>query len=99
MEIAGEDPAKLDAILVTHEHVDHVSGLAVLARRLGIPVYFTEPTHRAWVRMLTPRTTMSYAKWLDHLQEEKLAKANALVPTYAIAAAASEDEPAERQRV
>ncbi len=85
MQLAGEEPAKLDAILVTHEHQDHVAGLAVLARRLGIPVYFTEPTHRAWVRMLTPRTTMTYAKWLDHLQAEKQARAEALaakVPTY-----------------
>jgi phosphoribosyl 1,2-cyclic phosphodiesterase len=89
MEIAGEDPAKLDAILVTHEHVDHVSGLAVLARRLGIPVYFTEQTHRAWVRMLTPRTTLSYAKWLDLMQAKKLKRAEAaaaLVPTYSVTA-------------
>ena len=73
--IAGEDPAALNAILITHEHHDHVAGLAVLARRLNIPVFFTEPTHRAWVRMLTPRTTMTYAKWLDHLQQEKEARA------------------------
>ncbi len=90
MAMAGEDPARLDAILITHEHQDHVAGLAVLARRLGIPVYFTEPTHRAWVRMLTPRTTMTYAKWLDHVQAEKLARAQAAleankVPTYAAA--------------
>ena len=75
MAIAGEDPAALDAILVTHEHIDHVAGLSVLARRLNIPVFFTEPTHRAWVRMVTPRTTMSYAKWLEHVQQEKLARA------------------------
>lgn len=78
MALAGEDPATLDAILVTHEHIDHVSGLAVLARRLNIPVYFTEPTHRAWVRMVTPRTTMTYAKWLDHIQQEKEARAAAV---------------------
>ena len=88
LALAGEDPAQLDAILVTHEHQDHVAGLAVLARRLGIPVFFTEPTHRAWVRMLTPRTTMTYAMWLDHLQQEKLVRAEAAllangVPTYA----------------
>jgi phosphoribosyl 1,2-cyclic phosphodiesterase len=75
MAIAGEDPGALDAILITHEHVDHVAGLAVLARRLRIPVFFTESTHRAWVRMLTPKTTMSYAKWLDRLQVEKEARA------------------------
>jgi len=78
MSIAGEDPAQLDAILITHEHQDHIAGLSVLARRLKIPVFFTEPTHRAWVRMLTPRTTMTYAKWLDHVQREKEARAAAV---------------------
>ena len=78
MSIAGEDPARLDAILITHEHQDHIAGLSVLARRLNIPVFFTEPTHRAWVRMLTPRTTMTYAKWLDLMQREKEARATAV---------------------
>ncbi|HXC95096.1 MAG TPA: MBL fold metallo-hydrolase [Edaphobacter sp.] len=78
MASAGEDPAGLDAILITHEHQDHVAGLSVLARRLKIPVFFTEPTHRAWTRMLTPRTTMTYAKWLDHVQREKEARAAAV---------------------
>jgi phosphoribosyl 1,2-cyclic phosphodiesterase len=75
MALVGEDPEQLDAILITHEHLDHVAGLSVLARRLKIPVFFTEQTHRAWVRMLTPRTTMSYAKWLDLMQREKEAHA------------------------
>ena len=74
MAAVGEDPEALDAILITHEHLDHVAGLAVLARRLKIPVFFTEQTHRAWVRMLTPRTTMSYAKWLEKMQREREAR-------------------------
>src|ERR1017187_6506374 len=81
MAIANEDPAALDAILITHEHQDHIAGLAVLARRLRIPVYLTEPTHRAWVRMVTPRTTMTYAKWLDHVQAEKEARADPAAPS------------------
>lgn len=64
MTIAGEDPRTLDAILITHEHQDHVQGLAVTARKLGIPVYFTEPTHREWMRWMTPRKRMTYADWL-----------------------------------
>ena len=77
MALAGEDPSSLDAILITHEHQDHIAGLSVLARRLRIPVFFTEATHRAWVRMLTPRSTMTYAKWLEHVQQEKLQRAEA----------------------
>lgn len=71
MAVAGEDPARLTAILITHEHLDHVAGLAVLARKLNVPVFFTEATHRAWVRMLTPRKTMTYAQWLEKLQRER----------------------------
>jgi len=81
MALATEDPAALDAILLTHEHQDHVAGLATLARRLRIPVFLTEPTHRAWVRMVTPRTTMTYAQWLDHLQQERESRAAAAPPT------------------
>src|ERR1039457_4947532 len=79
--LVDEDPAALDAILITHEHQDHIAGLAVLARRLRIPVFITEPTHRAWVRMVTPRTTMTYAQWLDHVQKEKEARAVAADPS------------------
>jgi phosphoribosyl 1,2-cyclic phosphodiesterase len=70
MEQAGEDPGTLDAILITHEHSDHVSGLAVTARKLGIPVYFTEATHREWMRWITPRRRMTYAEWLEQCRRQ-----------------------------
>jgi phosphoribosyl 1,2-cyclic phosphodiesterase len=50
MRLAGEDPATLAAILISHEHVDHICGLRVLARKLRVPVYITQPTHRTWFR-------------------------------------------------
>lgn len=34
----------LDAILVTHEHSDHIGGLGVLSRRYDIPIYTTRGT-------------------------------------------------------
>jgi phosphoribosyl 1,2-cyclic phosphodiesterase len=74
MKLADEDPATLDAIIVTHEHSDHVAGLAVTARKLGIPVYFTEPTHRAWIRWLSPRKQMTYAQWLEQCRQQAAAR-------------------------
>ena len=46
----GEDPYSFSAILITHEHSDHVYGLRVLARKTRIPVFMTGATHQAWTR-------------------------------------------------
>ena len=70
MRLAGEEPETLDAIVITHEHSDHVNGVAVTARKLGIPVYFTEGTHRAWMRWLTPRRQMTYAQWMEQTRKQ-----------------------------
>ncbi|MFY0991286.1 MBL fold metallo-hydrolase [Halomonas sp. C05BenzN] len=40
----GLHPRQLDAVLVTHEHGDHVRGVGPLARRHGVPVYLTPGT-------------------------------------------------------
>jgi phosphoribosyl 1,2-cyclic phosphodiesterase len=69
MQMANEDPAAIDALLITHEHQDHVQGVAVLARKLGVPVYFTQATHRAWVRWMTPQKRLTYAEWLARRQQ------------------------------
>jgi phosphoribosyl 1,2-cyclic phosphodiesterase len=52
MRAAGVDPDATDAILITHEHTDHIAGLERLARRLEVPVYLTEGTHEGWQRYL-----------------------------------------------
>ena len=43
---AGFDLKSLDAILVTHEHGDHIRGVGAVARRYKLPVYATHGTLR-----------------------------------------------------
>jgi ribonuclease BN (tRNA processing enzyme) len=67
--------------------------VAVLARKLGIPVYFTEMTHRAWLRWMHPRKRMTYADWLRQRQQGAASGTAAQVSNTSAALAASVDEP------
>ena len=40
----GVHPSQLDAVLVTHEHGDHIRGVGPLARRYQLPVHITPGT-------------------------------------------------------
>lgn len=44
MQRLGADPAQLTAVLVTHEHSDHIRGIGPLARKYRIPVVMTAGT-------------------------------------------------------
>jgi phosphoribosyl 1,2-cyclic phosphodiesterase len=48
----GERPDQISAIVITHEHSDHVLGLQRLASKLKVPVFLTSPTHAAWNRAM-----------------------------------------------
>ena len=39
--VSGKD---LDAVFVTHEHIDHISGIGVLSRKYDVPIYATSGT-------------------------------------------------------
>ncbi len=42
--LASIGESQVDAILITHEHSDHTSGLRVFSRKISVPVYATAPT-------------------------------------------------------
>lgn len=44
----GEDSAKLDGVLITHEHSDHAGGLRVLLKSVNCPVFISEATENAY---------------------------------------------------
>ena len=43
----GEAAESLDAVLISHEHSDHISGLQVLSRKVPVPIFMTGRTDAA----------------------------------------------------
>ena len=44
LEDAGMSLEQIEALLITHEHIDHIKGLEVFCKKTEIPVYATEKT-------------------------------------------------------
>jgi len=47
MKSRGLAPENLTAIIVSHEHADHIQGVGVLSRRYQLPVYINKKTRKA----------------------------------------------------
>ncbi len=43
----GRSPHDVDALIISHEHNDHVRGAGIFHRKFNLPVYMTRPTHSA----------------------------------------------------
>ena len=44
MASLGVAPSDLTAVLISHEHGDHVKGIGPLSRKFGVPIYLTHGT-------------------------------------------------------
>ena len=47
LALHGRAPVGVDAVLISHDHVDHCRNVGVLHRKFGLPVYVTARTHQA----------------------------------------------------
>lgn len=45
MNLLGKSLESVNALLVTHEHIDHTAGVNIIARRYDLPVYVTRRTN------------------------------------------------------
>lgn len=62
---AGTAPESLTAILITHEHSDHIAGLHTIAKKLDIPIYVSRLTAPAIFGEDTPWAEQTYAPKLE----------------------------------
>ncbi len=42
LQDAGSDASEIDAIFITHEHIDHIRGARVFAKKMNIPVFMNQ---------------------------------------------------------
>lgn len=59
---AGRDASEIDAIVISHDHRDHIGCLGVLNRRLNVPIHISRKTLRATER----RVSLGPAQNIQH---------------------------------
>ncbi len=60
MALRGRDMHDVDAVLISHDHIDHVRCAGIYQRRAGLPVYMSRKTHRAAQHMLGPMSDVRH---------------------------------------
>lgn len=82
LESCGIHASDLDGILITHEHIDHISGLGVMSRRYGKPVYATPGTIQA-IRQVASLGKLDKAEFIEIKPDEPFTIGDVVVcPTH-----------------
>ena len=57
LALHGRAASEVDAVLISHDHVDHSRSMGILNRKFGLPVYATAATYRVASRFDLGRST------------------------------------------
>lgn len=79
LKALGIDPCSVSAVLITHEHSDHVNGLPVLCKQIGAELYTAEPT----ARQICCRTTGLEERFCVFDPGERFAIGDLVIGTFA----------------
>ncbi len=79
METAGLNPRQVGAVILTHEHSDHLQGVGIFARRYRVPVYITAKTFTA-----IPEKILKNVNVIQYTAGDELAIADLKVKTFHI---------------
>ena len=58
LQSVGQRHLKLEQIWLTHAHIDHAGGTAVLARELSLPIIGPHPADQFWIDLLSDQGRM-----------------------------------------
>lgn len=67
LEAVGRRPGRVDGILISHEHTDHIAGLPQLLREWGTTAYLTEATHREVLKLVSASAAKKM-KRVEHIE-------------------------------
>jgi phosphoribosyl 1,2-cyclic phosphodiesterase len=60
LEEIGSSISEIDAILITHEHIDHTKGLTTISKKYNIPIYASEKTWDKLDCLKVPKCDMEF---------------------------------------
>ena len=77
LDLIGVSPSSLKAILITHEHTDHIAGAGILSRKLDLPIFATEGTWSGMADKIGP-VAQKNIRIVDTRQDFYIGKINIL---------------------
>jgi len=72
LQLVGGDASELTALIITHEHSDHIKGAGVLSRRYNIPIYVNRKTLESGRRTLGKKLRAEIIQTGQRLEIEDL---------------------------